>query len=274
MSTQNAAYFASTAFCIVAFILVICQVYRNANKLRVFVLLYSLFALPSSILNSLTARDPSLLQADTIMFMITSILKVVFHFGMIISVGYKLRTDNLHWRHPLILGGTFFLVCTMAALLAQTIYVAIVGAEHEIQPLKISFVIGLICAIITDVLAFIYTFLPLIHWKKEKRSTEGLSKTTALGIWFFVTQGTFYIIQVALYIWFVSINHWEYFILLLAVDYVIRFTQYLFYIWPPPDCLIGFLASRLLSVSVHTSVEVNQNGVFKSSERYTKMSSA
>ncbi|KAI9277401.1 hypothetical protein BY458DRAFT_433122 [Sporodiniella umbellata] len=193
---------------------------------------------------------------------------------MIISVGYRLRTDNLRWRHPLILIGSFFLTCTTIALVVQVVYVAIKGPLNDIRPLKILFVVALIFAIVTDMTAFAYTFLPLICQRKEMKVLEGLSKTTALGIWFFATQGTFYIIQVAIYIWFVSIQRWDLFVLLLSVDYVVRFAQYLFYIWPPPDSLITFLASRLLNVSVHTSSDINKPPNLMPPETYTKISSA
>ncbi|EIE85496.1 hypothetical protein RO3G_10206 [Rhizopus delemar RA 99-880] len=181
----------------------------------------------------------------------------------------------MYWRHPLVLIGTIFLLLTLAALMAQIVAIAPQTVFSEDRVLLVCFVIGLICAILADVAAFTYTFLPLIEWKKEKRSTEGLSKTTALGIWFFVTQCTFYIIQVVLYIWFISSSNWDYFTTLLAIDYVIRYIQYLFYIWPPPQYLIDYLGTKLFSASVHSSVEIidrptNKCNTFLSSERYTK----
>lgn len=182
MATPHLAHFISTAFCIVASILVACQVYRNPNKLRLFVLIYSISALPSSILNTLSSENQSLAKANTLIFVILSAIKVSSHFLMIITVGSKLRADNMYWRHPLVLIGAIFLLLTLTALMTQIITIAPQTVFSEDRVLLISFVIGLICAILADVAAFTYTFLPLIEWKKEKRSTEGLSKTTALGV--------------------------------------------------------------------------------------------
>ena len=92
------------------------------------------------------------------------------------------RAGLITGRHPLVLIGAIFLLLTLTALMTQIITIAPQTVFSEDRVLLISFVIGLICAILADVAAFTYTFLPLIEWKKEKRSTEGLSKTTALGV--------------------------------------------------------------------------------------------
>lgn len=183
MINVHPIYIVASVFCTIATILITCQVYKNPNRLRMFVLFYSIVTLPAAFINVFTVEGALTLQADALTFVISTLLKVVSHFLMVLSVGYRLRMNGTYWKHPLILMGIFFLICTVASILLQIGFVIAYGQDIIYsRMLFFLFIIGLICAILADILAFTYTFLPLIRWKEESRDNEGHARTTALGV--------------------------------------------------------------------------------------------
>ncbi|KAL4213486.1 hypothetical protein CU097_007049 [Rhizopus azygosporus] len=271
-------YLISVIFCVIAFVFISIQVFRNPNRLRLFVLFYSIITLPANIINVLTVHQVLPPVANVLSFTTSTLIKVIAHFLMIASVGYRLHIDDGIWKHPLILFGFFFLTCTVVAIILETIAVCTHERYTGYKPLFYEFVIGLISAILSDVCAFIFTFLPLLYRKKERRSHEGYSRTTALGIWFFSTQCTCYILQVSCYIWFLATYNWDNFSILLAIDYAIRFIQNLLYTCPPPSILIDFLTIELADPSIGLSTRQSKKNKKKkvkselvmSSERYNQ----
>ncbi|GAN04635.1 hypothetical protein MAM1_0069d04096 [Mucor ambiguus] len=155
----------------------------------------------------------------------------ITHFFMVLDVGYRLRMGEADWRHPLVLCGIAFSVCTNTLLLAEIIILAINSSGTEEYPLKGAFIAGVICAIFGGSCVFTYTFMPLLYWR-EKRINEGHSRTTALG-----------------------------------VDYALRFVENLLYTWPPPKTVIDYLSSKLPSTSINLSTRKSGTNIM-SSEQY------
>ncbi|RCH78436.1 hypothetical protein CU098_002421 [Rhizopus stolonifer] len=251
-------YIVVAVFCSVATLLITSQVIKNPNRLRMFVMFYSIVTLPATVINALAAERVLDLKVDVLIFLISTLLKVVSHFLMILSVGHRLRLDQASWNHPLILFGSVFLVITVVAILLQLIFVTTHFKVFEkTTSLFYSFVVGLIAAIFADAFAFTYTFLPLMQWKRENRENEGNARNTAIGLWFFVTQWTCYTIQVALYLWFMISYDWDYFVILLAIEYSIRFIQNLLYTWRPPKIIVNFLTTRICTSNTSTVVDLS-----------------
>jgi hypothetical protein len=102
---------------------------------------------------------------------------------MLTDMGCRLRSEEPNWRHPLVLASVFFLLCALAMLLSQII-VLCQKSEWD-YPLWSTFITGICISIVSVSFIFTYTFMPLIYWKKN-RKTVGYSRTTALGVKLFL----------------------------------------------------------------------------------------
>ncbi|KAI8976010.1 hypothetical protein BDB01DRAFT_728228 [Pilobolus umbonatus] len=175
---------------------------------------------------------------------------------MLLDVGYRLRVGEANFKHPLVTIGVIFEVATLALLLTEAALLIKMddpsAPDFNPYPLKWAFIVGVVVALISDCAVFTFTFLPLIYWKKN-RTNEGHSRTTAIGIWFFVIQNVWYMFYGALYIWFFIGNTWDNLTMLLLIDYCLRFVENLMYTWPPPVKVINYLSTQLPSTSIQLS---------------------
>lgn len=174
-------HIASSAFCFVSSVLIAYQVIIRPNKLRFSILGYSIFTLPASIINTLSLEGIVSQRANSLVYLVSTLLMCITHFFMVLDVGYRLRMGEANWKHPLVLCGIAFSICTSVLLLAEIIILAINSSGKEEYALKGAFIAGVVAAIIADSCVFTYTFKPLLYWK-EKRVNEGHSRTTALGV--------------------------------------------------------------------------------------------
>jgi uncharacterized membrane protein len=174
-------HLASSTFCTLASILIAYQAVRHPNKLRLFILAYSIMTLPASIISTLYIQGLVSARVNSLTYLVSTLLMTVTHFFMLLDVGKRIRLGNSYWKHPLVLFGIFFLGCTVIVLFAQIIVLAVNKSEVEEYPLKPCFIAGVICAIFGDMAIFTYTFKPLLYWR-ENRLNEGHSRTTALGV--------------------------------------------------------------------------------------------
>jgi len=175
------AHITSTVFCFISSLLIAYQVIKRPNKLRFSILGYSIFTLPASIISTLSLEGLVSQRANSLVYLVSTLLMCITHFFMVLDVGYRLRAGDAPWKHPLVLCGIAFSACTSILLLAEIIILAINSSGTEEYPLKGAFIAGVICAIIADSCVFTYTFMPLLYWR-EKRVNEGHSRTTALGV--------------------------------------------------------------------------------------------
>lgn len=269
-------HIASSSFCVFMIILIVFQVCRNPNKLRLSILGYSIMAIPPSIVNTLHVQGMISARTNAMVYLIATLLMTFAHFLMMLEVGYRLRIGEGNWKDPLVTVGMVFLGVSCILLLVQIGILAVNSSGSEEYPLKGCFIAGVVCSIIGHTSVFTYTFTPLIYWKKN-RTNEGLSRITALGIWFFVTQNIWYTCYGALYVWFFVMNSWDYFATLLGIDYAMRFIDNVVYTWPPPKFIIDQLSSRLPNSSMGMSTRKSSNNHSTlpptngmSSERYNK----
>ncbi|KAI7890083.1 uncharacterized protein EV154DRAFT_422630 [Mucor mucedo] len=185
---------------------------------------------------------------------------------MLFDVAHRLRVDGKSWKHPLVIVAIIFSSLACMILLVQ---IFMLGINHKIDfPAKWMFISGVVVAMLGDGSMFTYTFKPLIYWRKN-RMNEGYSRTTALGIWYYMIQNIWYVCFGAVYVWFFIKNSWDYFPTMLAMDYALRFIENLLYTWPPPACFIDYVTSLLPSNSIHLSTRAEGSHVM-SSERYNK----
>lgn len=178
------AHIVSSVFCFVSSLLIAYQVIRHPNKVRLSILGYSIFTLPASIINTLTVEGGIISpRANSLVYLVSTLLMGATHFFMMLDVGYRLRTgsDEKVWKHPLVIVGIVFLSFTGILLLAQIIILAVNKGGSEEYPLKGCFITGVVCCIIGDSSIFTFTFLPLMSWRKT-RSNHAQQKTTALGV--------------------------------------------------------------------------------------------
>ncbi|KAI8087330.1 hypothetical protein BDF21DRAFT_335174 [Thamnidium elegans] len=192
---------------------------------------------------------------------------------MLLDVGYRLRRGDGDWKHYLVVVGIVFLTITCILLFVQIIIMAVNHDGEQHFPLQGAFIAGVVAALIGDSSVFTYTFMPLIYWKKN-RVNDGYSRTTALGIWFYLIQNIWYFLYGVIYIWFFVMNTWDAFPTLLALDYALRFIENLLYTWPPPKWAIDYLSAKLPNTSVQLSTrktgESSTANHAMSSERYNK----
>ncbi|KAI8879731.1 hypothetical protein K501DRAFT_256283 [Backusella circina FSU 941] len=190
------------------------------------------------------------------------------HMYMLTDLGCRLRSEEANWRHPLVMASVFFLLCALSMLLSQIIVLS--QKPDWDYPLWSTFIISICISIVSVSFIFTYTFMPLIYWKKN-RKTVGYSRTTALGIWFFSLQNLCFICNLTLYIWFFIEKNWEYWQILLAFDYTLRYFQNLIYSWPPPAIVIDFLTDQLATTMIQCGSNRDRYNVniVMNSEAYT-----
>lgn len=174
-------HIASSVFCFLASILIAYQSLKHPNKLRLFILAYSIMTLPASIISTAYIENLVFARTNSLVYLVSTLLMTVTHFFMLLDVGRRLRLGHSYWKHPLVLFGIFFLGCTAILLFVQIIILAANRSGVEEYPLRACFTAGVICAIFGDMAVFTYTFKPLLYWN-ENRLNEGHSRTTALGV--------------------------------------------------------------------------------------------
>ncbi|KAI9489598.1 hypothetical protein BDB00DRAFT_770390 [Zychaea mexicana] len=156
------------------------------------------------------------------------------------------------WLRYLAYISIFFLVTVFVFLIVQIVILLI----HEERDYSIwwMFVLGVCLAIAGQFAAYSYAFMPLIRWKKNKRTQEAHSRTTAYGIWFLSIQSLWYSLYGVLYFWFFGVNTWDQFTNMLAVDYPMRFLLCLIFTFSPPSWIIDCMSSHLSS---HNQANLN-----------------
>ncbi|KAG2229925.1 hypothetical protein INT48_008306 [Thamnidium elegans] len=273
MSSELPGHIVSTTFCAIASILIAYQVFKHPNKLRIFILVYSILTLPASVIATLQIEGYVSYRTNSMVYLISTLLMTVIHFFMLLDVGYRLRRGDGDWKHYLVVVGIVFLTITCILLFVQIIIMAVNHDGEQHFPLQGAFIAGVVAALIGDSSVFTYTFMPLIYWKKN-RVNDGYSRTTALGIWFYLIQNIWYFLYGVIYIWFFVMNTWDAFPTLLALDYALRFIENLLYTWPPPKWAIDYLSAKLPNTSVQLSTrktgESSTANHAMSSERYNK----
>ncbi|EPB90719.1 hypothetical protein HMPREF1544_02463 [Mucor circinelloides 1006PhL] len=177
---------------------------------------------------------------------------LALHYWLNLDIGKHLRVGGIDWKHPLVLAGAAGLGGAMACLTTQVIILLI---RNDPYPIRAAFITGVCLAIFCDSATYTYSFSSLIHLKKH-RIHEGQSKTTSLGVWFLLIQSIWYIIYGVLYIWF-FFQEWEYFQVLLVLDYLARYVLCLMFTWAPPNFVITFMTGRLFSELSHKSITLN-----------------
>lgn len=182
-------HIASSAFCFISSILIAYHSLKHPNKLRLFILGYSIMTLPASIISTIYIEDLVSARTNSIVYLVSTLLMTVTHFFMLLDVGKRLRLGVSYWNHVLVLFGIFFLGCTVIVIFVQIIILGENRTGMEEYPLRPCFITGVICAICGDMAVFTYTFKPLLYWK-ENRLNEGHSRTTALGV-----SWTFYLVK-------------------------------------------------------------------------------
>lgn len=181
MSSELPGHIVSTTFCTIASVLIAYQVFKHPNKLRIFILVYSIITLPASIIATLQIEGYVSHRTNSLVYLVTTLLMTVIHFFMLLDVGYRLRRGDGDWKHYLVVVGIVFLTITCLLLFAQIIIMAVNHDGEQHFPLQGAFISGVITALIGDSSVFTYTFMPLIYWKKN-RVNDGYSRTTALGV--------------------------------------------------------------------------------------------
>lgn len=180
-------HIASSSFCVLMTLLVLFQVCRNPNKLRLSILGYSILAFPPSIVNTLHVQGIISARTNSMVYLIATLIMTFAHFFMMLEVGYRLRIGEGNWKDPLVTIGMVFLGISCILLLVQIGILAVNSDGLQQHPIKGCFIAGVICSIIGHTSVFTYTFTPLIYWKKN-RTNEGLSRVTALGVCCFFTN--------------------------------------------------------------------------------------
>lgn len=175
------AHITSSAFCVFATIMIAFQVCRNPNKIRLYILCYSILALPSSIVNTLTISGTLDQRTDSLVYLASTLFMTVAHFSILLDVGYRLRIGETTWKNPTVIVGIVFLSVSGVLLIAQIIYLAINPDGKQQYPLTPCFIAGFVTSVVGNLAVFIYGFKPLIYWR-ENRTNEGLSRITALGV--------------------------------------------------------------------------------------------
>lgn len=175
------AYLTSSIFCFIASILTAYKVCKHPNKLRVFILGYSIMTLPASIVNTLHVEGYVSSNCNSLVYLISTFLMTVVHFFMLFDVAHRLRVKGADWKHPLVIVAMIFSGLACILLVAQIILLGINSGGKYDFPIKWGFIAGVVVAMIGDGSMFTYTFIPLIYWK-ENRVNEGYSRTTALGV--------------------------------------------------------------------------------------------
>lgn len=176
-------HIAGNAFCFISTVLIAYQVIRHPNKLRLFILGYSMITLPASIINTVQLENLVSVRCNVLVYLVSTLIMSVTHFFMTLDVGYRLRVgeEGNHWRDPLVLIGMLFVTGTSVFLVVQIVILALNADGQQDHPLKACFIGGVVCAIVGDCAVFTFTFKPLIYWRKN-RTNEGHSRTTALGV--------------------------------------------------------------------------------------------
>lgn len=182
-------HIASSSFCVVMIILILFQVCRNPNKLRLSILGYSLMAIPPSIVNTLHVQGMISARANSMVYLVSTLLMTFAHFLMMLEVGYRLRIGEGNWKDPLVTIGMVFLGISCILLFVQIGILAVNSSGSEEHPLKGCFIAGVVTSIVGHTSVFTYTFTPLLYWKKN-RTNEGLSRITALGVCCLNNTGT------------------------------------------------------------------------------------
>ncbi|KAL9539337.1 hypothetical protein MBANPS3_010315 [Mucor bainieri] len=252
ISTVEALYITTVALEAVLSVFIAIKTFLQPRKVRYVMLVFSLITLAASIVNTLSYLNLITSHWNSFAYLVSTLFMLALHYWLNLDIGKYLRVGGIDWKHPLVLAGAAGLGGSMACLTTQLIILLI---RNDPYPIRAAFITGVCLAIACDSAAYTYSFSSLIHLKKH-RLHEGQAKTTSLGVWFLLIQSTWYIIYGVLYIWF-FLQTWEYFQVLLVLDYLARFILCLMFTWAPPNFVITFMTGRLFSDLSHKSITLN-----------------
>ncbi|GAN08766.1 hypothetical protein MAM1_0222c08282 [Mucor ambiguus] len=251
ISTVAVLYITTVALEAVLSVFIATKTFFQPKKVRYVMLVFSLITLAASIVNTLSYLNLITSHWNSFAYLISTLFMLALHYWLNLDIGKYLRVGGIDWKHPLVLAGAAGLGGSMACLTTQLIILLI---RNDPYPIRAAFITGVCLAIACDSAAYTYSFSSLIYLKRQLH--EGQAKTTSLGVWFLLIQSTWYILYGVLYIWF-FLQTWEYFQVLLVLDYLARFILCLMFTWAPPNFVITFMTSRLFSDLSHKSITLN-----------------
>ncbi|CAO3617833.1 unnamed protein product [Mucor hiemalis] len=247
VSAVTALYIASGALEAIFTLLIAAKTFYQPKKIRIVLLSFSLLTLPASVVNILGHSNIVPSHWNAFAYLTSTLFMLALHFWLNLDIGKHLRIGGINYRSPFVIAGTIALGGSMLCLSTQLVILLVRNDPH---PIRAAFVTGVVMAIFCDGATYIYSFSTLIHFKSQ-RFHEGQSKTTAIGVWFLLIQMVWYSVYGLLYIWFFSINSWDYFTVLLVFDYAARFVLCLMFTWSPPKLVIEYMSGRFFSGISH-----------------------